>query len=78
MAKDAALNGKDVTEIVEGGDPVYLTITVDRGTAATRDETTAEDLTVDIRASSGQGGDVEVEPTRVDLPGKNSQRDVRH
>ena len=72
MAKDAALNGKDVTEIVEGGDPVYLTITVDRGTAATRDETTAEDLTVDIRASAGQGGDFEVEPVRVDLPGKNT------
>ncbi len=73
VAKDAALNGQDVTEIVEGGDPVYLTVTVDRGTAATNDQTTTEDLTVDIRASSGQGGDVEIEPARVDLPGPNAR-----
>ena len=31
VAKDAALGGETATEIVEGGDPVYLTITVDRG-----------------------------------------------
>ena len=68
VAKDAALNGKDVTEIVEGGDPVYLTITVDRGTG--NSVTTAEDLTVDIRASAGQAGDYEVEPTRVDHLGR--------
>ena len=73
VAKDAALNGQDVTEIVEGGDPVYLTVTVDRGTAATNDETTAEALTVGIRASLGQEGDVEIEPVRVDLPAKNAR-----
>ena len=72
VAKDAGLNGKEVTEIVEGGDPVYLTISVYRGTVATKDETTAEDLTVDIKASAGQAGDFEVEPARVDLPPKGT------
>ena len=72
VAKDAGLNGKEVTEIEEGGDPVYLTISVYRGTAPTRDETTAEDLTVDIRPSAGQAGDFEVEPARVDLPPKGA------
>ena len=72
VAKDAALNGDDVTEIVEGGDPVYLTITVDRGTSATKDLTTGEELTVDIRAGAAQAGDYEVDPVRVTLPGKDS------
>ena len=61
VAKDAALNGKEVTQVVEGGDPVYLTITVDRGTAGNKDLTTGEALTVDIRASAGQAGDGDVE-----------------
>ena len=72
VAKDAALNGKDVAEIVEGGDPVYLTITVDRGTAATKDLTTSEELTVNIRSGPAQAGDYEVDPVRVTLPGKDS------
>ena len=65
-AKDE--DGKDVTEIVEGGDPVYLTITVDRGIDSdTTNFATDEELTIDIRASTGQSGDVEVEPARVTL-----------
>ena len=72
VAKDAALGGATVTELVEGGDPVYLTITVDRGTTATKDLTTAEELTVNIRSSGAQGVDYEVEPTRVTLPGKDN------
>ena len=69
VAKDAALNGKEVTEIVEGGDPVYLTITVDRGTGDS--VTTAEDLMVNIRSNAAQSGDYEVDPVRVSLPGKD-------
>ena len=70
VAKDAALGGATATEIVEGGDPVYLTITVDRGSAPTKDLTTAERLTVNIRSSGAQGVDFEVEPTRVTLDPK--------
>ena len=76
VAKDAALNGDDVTEIVEGGDPVYLTITVDRGTAATRDLTTGEELTVSIGANSAQAGDYEVAPLQVTLPAQASGKSV--
>ena len=71
VAKDAALGGETATEIVEGGDPVYLTITVDRGSAATKDLTTAEMLTVNIRSSGAQGVDFEVEPARVTLDPKD-------
>ena len=74
VAKDEALNGKDVTEIVEGGDPVYLTITVDLGTADTN--TTDEVLTVNIRSNAAQSGDYEVDPVRVPLPGKDVGKSV--
>ena len=47
VAKDE--DGNEVTEIMEGGDPVYLTITVDRGHRQVR--ITDEELTVDIRAA---------------------------
>ena len=71
-AKDE--DGKDVTEIVEGGDPVYLTISVDRGIDSDATNfTTAEELTIDIRASAGQSGDVEVEPARVTLDEKTDR-----
>ena len=67
-AKDE--DGEDVTEIVEGGDPVYLTITVDRGSSSDdANYTTQEGLTIDIRASAAQAGDFEVEPARVTLDG---------
>ena len=65
-------DGDKVTEIVEGGDPIYLTVTVDRGAPATRDVTTTEELTVDLRASAGQAGDFDVEPSRVTVPEKAS------
>ena len=71
VAKDAALGGETATEIVEGGDPVYLTITVDRGSGPTKDLTTAEKLTVNIRSSGAQGVDFEVEPARVTLESKD-------
>ena len=75
VAKDE--DGNTVTEIVEGAeDPVYLTITVDRGTGSTKDLTTGEELTVDIRANSAQGGDFEVEPARVTLDSKDSGKSV--
>ncbi|MCY4600009.1 MAG: hypothetical protein OXF27_08825, partial [Acidobacteria bacterium] len=61
-------DGNTVTEIMEGGDPVYLTISVDRGSAATRDAKTVEELTIDIQAAdAAQAVDFEVRPTRVTL-----------
>ena len=72
VAKDKSLNGEKVEQIVEGGDPVYLTITVDRGTTGTKDLTTGEALSVDLRASAGQVGDIVVEPSRISLPSKAS------
>ena len=65
--------GNKVTEIVEGGDPIYLTVTVDRGASATKDQTTPEELFVDLRASAGQAGDFVVEPSRVTLLEKPSR-----
>ena len=38
VAMDKARRGSKVTEVEEGGDPVYLTVTVDRGSG--RDATT--------------------------------------
>ena len=72
VAKDKSLNGETVEQIVEGGDPVYLTITVDRGSLATKDSTTSEALSVEIRASAGQVGDIVVDPSRIPLPSKAS------
>ena len=67
-AEAADEDGKEVMEIVEGGDPVYLTITVDRGRGTDNTNfTTKEALTIDIRASGAQGGDYEVEPARLTL-----------
>ena len=55
-------DGKKVTEIVEGGDPVYLTITVDRGNENDpKNRTTEETLAVAVQASAAQAGDYEVE-----------------
>ena len=59
-------DGEEVTEIVEGGDPVYLTITVDRGDGLTAK--TVEELVVDIKAANAaQGADYELSRTRVTL-----------
>ena len=70
VAKDE--DGNEVTEIMEGGDPVFLTITVDRGRGS-GDRITDEGLTVDLRASdAGQVADYELSETRVDLEGRST------
>ena len=38
-AEAADEDGEEVEQLVEGGDPVYLTVTVDRGKPATKDKT---------------------------------------
>ena len=71
VAKDKARSGKTVTEIVEDGDPVYLTVTVDRGTA--RSGITDENLTVDIRpANAAQMGDYDLSVSRITLEGQDA------
>ena len=70
VAMDKATSGKKVTEIVEGGDPVYLTVTVDRGTS--RSNITNEDLTVEIRAADpAQASDYDLSLSRITLDGKD-------
>ena len=65
VAKDE--DGNVVTEIMEGGDPVFLTITVDRGMGAT-DRITDEALEVDLRAAdAGQVADYELSESRITL-----------
>ena len=64
VAKDE--DGNDVTMVTEGGDPVYLTISVDRGRGTTA--RTTEELTIDIvPADSAQAADYDVTPRRVTL-----------
>ena len=73
-AKDDDTGGDEVTEITEGGDPVYLTITVDRGSDTDpRNKTTTEALAINISSSAAQTGDFKVEPARVGL-GTDSTR----
>ena len=70
VAKDK--DGNVVTEIMEGGDPVYLTLTVDRGKGAS-DRITDEELTVDIRASdAGQVSDYDLTESRIALESRSS------
>ena len=70
VAKDA--DGNEVTEVMEGGDPVFLTITVDRG-KGTGDRITEEDLTVDIGASdAGQVADYVLSESRIPLESRSS------
>ena len=70
VAKDA--DGNEVTEVMEGGDPVFLTITVDRGRGSA-DRITDEELTVDIRATdAGQVADYELSESRIMLEGRSS------
>ena len=70
VAKDA--DGNEVTEVMEGGDPVFLTITVDRGRGSP-DRITDEELTVDIRATdAGQVADYELSESRIMLEGRSS------
>ena len=70
VAKDK--DGNDVTKVMEGGDPVFLTITVDRGKGA-GDRITEEELTVDIEASdASQVADYELSESRVMLESRSS------
>ena len=70
VAKDE--DGNEVTEMMEGGDPVFLTITVDRGRGSP-DRITDEELTVDIRASdAGMVADYELSESRIMLEGRSS------
>ena len=67
VAKDQAKGGKEVGSVIEGGDPVYLTVTVDRG----RDPAavTPESLQIDLRpADPAQAADYDLAPSRVTLP----------
>ena len=71
VAKDKLRGGKTVAEIEEGGDPVYLTVTVDRGTA--RSGITGEKLTVDITpADAAQLGDYDLSLSRIALEGQDT------
>ena len=67
VAKDK--DGNEVTEVMEGGDPVYLTVTLDRG-VATGNRIDDDDLTVDIRAANAaQVGDYDLSETRIPFDG---------
>ena len=69
VAKDE--DGNVVTEVMEGGDPVFLTLTVDRG--KTTDLITDDELTVDIRAANGaQVADYDLKESRVKLEEQDS------
>ena len=61
VAKDE--RGQTVTEIVEDGDPVYLTITVDRSAATRQPNVTEEELNIDIRPDDF--GSYDVAPPRT-------------
>ena len=53
---------------MEGGDPVFLTVTVDRGRGAVSDRITDEVLEVDIRAdNASQVADYELSESRIVL-----------
>ena len=67
VARDKVKDGDEVASVAEGGDPVYLTVTVDRG----RDPAamTPEALRIDLRpADPALAGDYELAPARVTLP----------
>ena len=70
VAKDE--DGNVVTEIMEGGDPVFLTITVDRGRGGA-ERITDEELTVDIRAADArQVADYDLSESRIALETRSS------
>ncbi len=71
VARDAARNGKEVTEIMEGGDPVYLNVTVDRGNS--RASITDETLMVDIKpADPAQVTDYTLSVSEVTFEGRET------
>ena len=67
MDKKSGDDAMEVMSVTEGGDPVYLTISVDRGKAADKDATTLEKLTVDVKVAPANAADASVTPTRVEL-----------
>ena len=67
VAMDKKTGGKEVDSVEEGGDSVYLTISVDRGKAADKDPTTVEKLTVDVKVAPANAADASVTPPRVEL-----------
>ena len=65
-------DGNEVTEVMEGGDPVFLTLTVDRG-RGTLDRITDEKFDVNIRpADSAQLADYELSESRIELESRSS------
>ena len=63
---EEAFGDDEVSEIMEGGDPVFLTITVDRGDGD--DAYSEEELSIELKAAdSAQAADFEVSPRRVTL-----------
>ena len=50
-------DGEDVEAVVEGGDPVYLTITVDRGEGCHREDVGVQELTVTVEPRQPWDGD---------------------
>ena len=85
VAKDE--QGKEVKEIMEGGDPIYLTITVDRSpTANARRDVTMETLSVAIKtddpanyevtpptASGGTGHSKAIAPEEIKITARNDE-----
>ena len=71
VAKDD--QGKEVEEIAEGGDPIFLTVTVNRATPAGQ-YWTEEELTLDIRVDDP--GSYEVSPARTTVGGANQRQAV--
>ena len=71
VAKDD--QGKEVEEIEEGGDPIFLTVTVNRATPAGQ-FWTDEELTLDIRVDDP--GSYEVSPARTTVGGEGQRQAV--
>ena len=71
VAKDD--QGKEIEEIEEGGDPIFLTVTVNRFTP-TGQYWTDEDLTLDIRVDDP--GSYEVSPARTTVGSPGERRAV--
>ena len=67
VARDAKRNGAKVDYLSEGGDPVYLTVSVDRGTRGATAKT-LEELTIEFKPSdAAQAADYEISPSRITL-----------
>ena len=69
VAKDD--QGKAVEELMEGGDPIYLTVTVDRSAPTRQPNVTSEDLTVTIRTDDP--ANYEVSPSETTVSGASAK-----